>query len=154
VLQENKIKKLENLLNPVAEKENVEITDIEYVKEDGAWILRIFIDKENGVNMNDCERVSRAVSAILDDNEILQDSYILEVSSPGLDRIIKKEKDFKRFMGCKIRLQTFETVNGQKNFLGEIINFENNKLTINDVTKGAADIDFSQIKRANLEPDV
>ncbi|MCL2484735.1 MAG: ribosome maturation factor RimP [Endomicrobia bacterium] len=151
---QSKIKEIENILSPVAENENMELVDVQYLKEAGDWVLRIFIDKENGVNMDDCAQASRAFEASLDESDILKDSYVLEVSSPGIDRVLKTEKDFKRFAGSKIKVRTFNPINNQKNFLGEICSCNDGKVIINDVTKGEVEIEITEIKKANLEADI
>ena len=90
--------KAEALLLPIVEREGFELVDVEYVKEAGNWYLRGYIDKPGGITVNDCEAVSRAFSDKLDENDFIEDSYIMEISSPGLDRPLKKEKDFARSM--------------------------------------------------------
>ncbi|MDR1196631.1 MAG: ribosome maturation factor RimP [Endomicrobium sp.] len=150
----NKTKALEELLTPAADCENIEITDLEYVKENGNWVVRVFIDKDGGVSMDDCEKMSYVFGEVLDAGGILSDSYVLEVSSPGINRTLKKKKDFERFIGEKIRVKTFTSVNNQKNFLGELVWHKDGKIKINDVTSGEVEIDFSDIKKANLEADI
>jgi ribosome maturation factor RimP len=149
-----KANEVENLLNEIAIKDNIEIVDVQYAKENGDWILRIFIDKDAGITMSDCEKFSYMFSEILDKSDILQDSYILEVSSPGLNRVLKKEKSFKRFIGNKVRIQTHNSINDQKNFLGQLLNFNNGTVTIDDVTNGVININFEDIKKANLETEL
>ena len=151
---QDKIKEIEDLLSSVAQGEGMEIVDVQYVKENGNRILRVFIDKEMGISMDDCEHMSHIISAFLDDKDILKDSYVLEISSPGLNRALKKEESFNRFTGEKVRIQTFNPVNNQKNFLGELLGFNDGKVKINDVTKGIVEIEFSDIKKANLEADI
>jgi ribosome maturation factor RimP len=147
----NKAVEIENLIESVAIKENYELVDVQYVKENGDWIVRIFIDKDGGVTMSDCEKISLLLGTILDESDILKDSYVLEVSSPGLNRALKKEESFKRFIGTKIRLQTFKTINNQKNFLGNLLDFKDGKVKIEDVTNGIVEINFLDIKKANVE---
>ena len=89
-------KKTEDLVMPIIEANSFELVDVEYVKEGSNWYLRVYIDKEGGVNVDDCELVSRALSDLLDRDDFIDDAYILEVSSPGLTRPLKKEKDFKQ----------------------------------------------------------
>ena len=84
------------LLQPLVDAHGFELVDVEYVKEAGNWYLRAYIDKENGITVDDCEEVSRALSDLLDEEDFISENYILEVSSPGLDRPLKKEKDFAR----------------------------------------------------------
>jgi ribosome maturation factor RimP len=148
----NKALEIEQLLAPVAEKENMEVIDAEYVRENGDLIARIFIDKDGGINMDDCAKMSGIFSAILDESAILSDSYVLEVSSPGMDRALKNEKAFKKFTGNKIRVKTAEPINNQKNFLGELLACDNGNIKINDVTNGEVEIGIANIVKANLEP--
>jgi ribosome maturation factor RimP len=145
---------IENLLLPAAVKDNMEIVDVQYVKENGDWILRVFIDKSGGVTIDDCEKASRSFSVVLDGSDMLKDSYILEVSSPGINRILKKESDFERFIGSKARIQTFNPINNQKNFLGVIAAFKDGEVVVDDATSGFVKIDFLDIKKANLAEDI
>ena len=149
-----KAQEIEDLLAPVAAKEKIEIVDVQYVKEAGSWVARIFIDKDGGVTMNDCENISYIFSTFLDESGILKDSYTLEISSPGFNRILKKEESFKRFIGSKMRIQTFKPINNQMNFLGILLNFKDGKMKIDDVTNGIVEIEFSDIKKANIETDI
>lgn len=149
-----KTKEIEEFLTPFAEQENVEVVDVQYLKENGSWVVRVFIDKENGVFMDDCEKMSHIFGDALDQCDILQNSYMLEISSPGINRVLRKEKDFERFVGERAKIQTFTPINNQKNFLGELLSFENGKIKINDVTNGEVEINFSDIKKANLEADI
>ena len=103
------------LLLPIVESHGFELVDVEYVKEAGNWYLRAYIDKEGGITVDDCEVVSRAFSDKLDENDFIEDSYILEVSSPGLGRPLKKEKDYQRSMGKELEIRTFRPVEGKKN---------------------------------------
>ncbi|MDR1522596.1 MAG: ribosome maturation factor RimP [Endomicrobium sp.] len=149
----SKANEVEDLLNKNSIKDDIEIVDVQYVKENRDWVLRIFIDKDSGITMSDCEKFSYMFSEIVDKSNILQDSYILEVSSPGLNRVLKQEKSFKRFVGSKVRIQTHSSINNQKNFLGQLLNFKNGTVTIDDVTNGVVDINFVDIKKANLETE-
>ncbi|MDR0823150.1 MAG: ribosome maturation factor RimP [Endomicrobium sp.] len=144
---------IEEYLSKKLENTEIEIINVEYVKENGSWILRIFIDKDGGVNMNDCEKASLQFSKDLDENPLLNESYVLEVSSPGINRILKKEKDFKKFIGSTIRVQTIIPIGNQKNFLGKLLSFDNNIVKINDVTNGIKEIEFSNIKKTNIETE-
>ncbi|MDR2395674.1 MAG: ribosome maturation factor RimP [Endomicrobium sp.] len=149
----SKANEVEDLLNKNSIKDDIEIVDVQYVKENRDWVLKIFIDKDSGITMSDCEKFSYMFSEIVDKSNILQDSYILEVSSPGLNRVLKQEKSFKRFVGSKVRIQTHSSINNQKNFLGQLLNFKNGTVTIDDVTNGVVDINFVDIKKANLETE-
>lgn len=98
----------EKLLEPVMEENNFELVDVEYVKEAGNWYLRAYIDKEGGITINDCELVNRTLSDIMDKEDFIPDSYILEVSSPGLGRKLKKDKDFRRSIGNDVDIKFFK----------------------------------------------
>ena len=104
--KENYESKTEALLLPIAEKNHVEIYDVEYVKEGSEWYLRAYIDREGGVSINDCEAVSRELSDALDREDFVEDAYILEVSSPGLGRVLKKDNHLQRSLGDKVELKT------------------------------------------------
>ncbi|MDR3195651.1 MAG: ribosome maturation factor RimP [Endomicrobium sp.] len=148
-----KAEEIESLLEPVVAKENYELVNVQYVKENGGWIARIFIDKDGGVTMSDCEKMSMLFGAVLDERDILKDSYVLEISSPGLNRVLKKEESFKRFIGSKIRLQTLEPINNQKIFWGSLLDFKGGKIKIDDVANGIVEINFLDIKKANVETE-
>lgn len=150
----SKTNELEKLLVPLIESEKMELVDLQYVSEAGRKVLRVFIDKEDGVKLSDCEEMSGKIGDLLDKSDIIPDSYVLEVSSPGLDRILKKEEDFIKFAGKKIRVSTFVPVNGQKNFLGEMVSCKDEKITINDVTGKTVEIELAAIARARLEPEI
>lgn len=107
----------EELLLPLVEAQNFELVDVEYVKEAGSWYLRAYIDKEGGITVDDCEVISRAFSDKLDEEDFIEDSYILEVSSPGLGRPLKKEKDFVRSMGKELEIRTYRPIDRQKRVL-------------------------------------
>ena len=120
----------EELLAPIAEKNGVEIYDVEYVKEGSDYYLRAYIDKPEGVNIIDCENVSRALSDALDKEDFIEDSYILEVSSPGLGRPLKKEKDFARSIGKEVDIRLYRAREKQKDFTGILTSYDGKSVTI------------------------
>lgn len=122
--------KAEALVLPLVEANNFELVDVEYVKEAGTWYLRIYIDKEGGININDCELVSRAFSEILDKEDPIEDAYILEVSSPGLGRPLKKDKDFQRHLGDEVEVRTYKPINKQKEFVGLLDAWDKESVTL------------------------
>lgn len=122
--------KAEELVLPLVEANNFELVDVEYVKEAGTWYLRIYIDKEGGININDCELVSRAFSEILDKEDPIEDAYILEVSSPGLGRPLKKDKDFQRNSGEEVEVRTYKPINKQKEFVGLLDAWDKETVTL------------------------
>lgn len=110
--------KTEAFLLPLMEEYRFELVDVEYVKEAGNWYLRAYIDKEGGFTVDDCETVSRRLSDWLDKEDFIEDSYILEVSSPGLGRPLKKEKDFVRNKGKEVDIKLYRAIDRQKDFTG------------------------------------
>ena len=123
--------KTEKLLAPIAEKFQVEIYDIEYVKEGNDYYLRAYIDKADGVNIEDCEHVSRALSDALDEADFIPDAYVLEVSSPGLGRTLKKEKHFEKSIGQEVELKLFKPIDKCKEFAGILESFDADSITVN-----------------------
>lgn len=119
---------IEELVLPITNENNIEIVDVEYVKEAGEYYLRIFIDKDGGVSLNDCEVVSRAINPILDEKDPIKENYFLEVSSPGLDRPLKKEKDFVRYAGRDVEVKLYKPINGLKHFEAELVELAENKV--------------------------
>lgn len=122
--------KAEELIMPIVEANHFELVDVEYVKEAGNWYLRIYIDKEGGININDCELVSRAFSDILDKEDPIEDAYILEVSSPGLGRPLKKDKDFQRNLGEEVEVRTYKPIDKQKEFVGLLDAWDKESVTL------------------------
>ena len=122
--------KTEELLLPIVENHGFELVDVEYVKEGGTWYLRAYIDKPGGIAVDDCEVVSRAFSDILDEKDYIDDTYIFEVSSPGLGRPLKKEKDFKRSLGEEVEIRTYRAIDRQKEFIGLLKAYDQDTITI------------------------
>ena len=122
--------KVEAFLLPIMEENNFELVDVEYVKEAGTWYLRAYIDKEGGFTVDDCELVSRRLSDWLDEKDFIDDSYMLEVSSPGLGRPLKKEKDFKRSMGEQVDIKLYRAIDRQKDFTGALAAYDAETVTI------------------------
>ncbi|MDO4523403.1 MAG: ribosome maturation factor RimP [Eubacteriales bacterium] len=120
----------EAILQPIIDANQFELVDVEYVKEAGTWYLRAYIDKPGGITVDDCELVSRIANDILDEQDFIDDSYIFEVSSPGLGRPLKKEKDFKRSLGEEVEIRTFRPIEKQKEFTGILRDFDKETVTI------------------------
>ena len=118
------------LVQPVAEANGVELWDVEFVKEAGTQYLRVFIDKDGGVDINDCEHVSRALSDALDREDFIEEAYILEVSSPGLGRALKKDKHFEKSLGEEVEVKTYKPVDGSKEFAGILKSYDDKTITI------------------------
>lgn len=125
-------KQAEELLLPIVEGQGFELVDVEYIKEAGNWYLRGYIDKPGGITVNDCEAVSRIFSDRLDEKDFIEDSYIMEISSPGLDRPLKKEKDFARNVGKTVEIRTYRPIEKQKEFCGVLSAYDSNSVTIEE----------------------
>lgn len=137
--------KTEAILQPIVDANGFELVDVEYVKEGGSWYLRAYIDKPGGITVDDCELVSRAANDILDEQDFVEESYIFEVSSPGLGRPLKKEKDFVRSIGEEVEIRTFRAIERQKEFYGILKAFDKETVTI--VTEDESEM---QIARADI----
>ncbi|WP_394525697.1 ribosome maturation factor RimP [Lacrimispora sp. JR3] len=122
--------KTESFLMPLMKENNFELVDVEYVKEAGNWYLRAYIDKEGGITVDDCEIISRRLGDWLDEKDFIADSYILEVSSPGLGRPLKKDKDFERSIGKDVEIRLYKALNKQKDFNGTLKSYDKETVTI------------------------
>lgn len=121
---------IEELVNPIIEEQNLELFDIEYVKEGKAKYLRIYIDKEDGVTIDDCQIVSQKLSKILDEKDPIVEAYFLEVSSPGIDRPLKKEKDFEKYKGREVDIKLYQALDSKKEYSGILLGLENDIVKI------------------------
>ncbi|MBR4014608.1 MAG: ribosome maturation factor RimP [Anaerotignum sp.] len=119
-------------LEPIVAENQLELVDVEFVKEGANWYLRVYIDKEGGVTIDDCEVVSRALEAKLDEADPIEQAYILEVSSPGIDRPLKKEADFVKYQGELIDVKLYKAQEGRKQFQGKLLGLENAVLSIEE----------------------
>ena len=124
--------KTEEILTPILQELDFELVDVEYVKEGSLWYLRAYIDKPGGIEVDNCADVSRKLSEILDADDFIEGSYILEVSSPGLGRPLKKEKDYLRSLGKEVEIRTYKAINKQKEFRGILENYDTETVTIAD----------------------
>jgi len=141
----------EQLLLPIIEENQFELVDVEYVKEGSNWYLRAYIDKPGGITIDDCELVSRALSELMDQEDFIEDSYILEVSSPGLLRPLKKDKDFERNMGKDVEIRCFKMIEKQKEFIGTLIAFDADSVTIKTSEK---EMKFARKEIALIRPAI
>lgn len=143
---------LASLCRPVVESAGYELVDVEFVKEYQNWVLRIFIDHPEGIGLDDCEKVSRALSPALDEGDPIPHNYVLEVSSPGLDRPLKSDRDFERFRGSTIKVKLFSPFEGRKTFKGSLVGLIDGKivLTAEDEEKR---IPREQVSSVRLVPE-
>lgn len=143
----------EELIIPILERNNFELVDVEYVKEGGSWYLRAYIDKEGGITVVDCELVAREMNDLLDEKDFIDDSYIFEVSSPGLGRPLKKDKDYVRSMGKELEIRTYRAINKQKEFYGILTAYDEKTVTIEGEDGSEMTFDKSDIALIRLAFD-
>ncbi|BBB93141.1 MAG TPA: ribosome maturation factor RimP [Methylomusa anaerophila] len=137
---------VEKIVNDIIAGTGLEVVDVEYIKE-REWYLRIFLDKEKGIELDDCQWVSERVEAKLDELDIIKERYYLEVSSPGLDRPLKKNRDYVRHKGDKVEIKTYEPVDGQKVLIGTLVDLIDDIITINI---GGAEVHLPKEKVAQV----
>lgn len=145
--------KVTELAKPVVEEEGCSLWDVEYVREAGSWFLRIFIDKDGGVGIDDCERISRRLDPILDEADPIPDSYVFEVGSAGAERELKRPGDFEQFMGSEVEVRLYQPLNGCKVYVGVLAGYDNSRVT---VTAGKNEVSFdkSQIALVKLHVSI
>jgi ribosome maturation factor RimP len=139
------------IIERVTDQEGLELVHWEMEGPRNNQALRIFIDKEGGVTHSDCETVSHQVGALLDGEDLIADQYMLEVSSPGVDRPLYKRADYQRFAGSKVKLKTQQPINGQRNFRGRLLGIEDDTVKLEAENSGILEIAFEQITKANIE---
>jgi len=157
--QEPILERIHRLIVPVLQDMAVELVDLEFKREGRDWFLRLFIDKEGGVTLDDCAEVSREVDALLDVEDVVDTAYRLEVSSPGIDRPLKKAEDYERFKGHLVKVKTYEKLDpdgrghSRKTFVGELLGLEEGRVKIlqQDKKGGVVEIPLEGIAKANLE---
>ena len=137
--------KVAALARPVVEEEGCTLWDVEYVREAGTWYLRIFVDKEGGLSIDDCERISRRLDPMLDEADPIPDSYVFEVGSAGAERELKRPSDFEQFLGSEVEVRLYQPVNGAKAFVGILKEFAGGDVTIET---GGSDIRFDKSRVA------
>ncbi len=148
-MTESVLKEIERLIEPVLAEMGIELVDMEYRSGQGRRVLSIYADRPTGINLDDCAMVSREIGNLLDVKDLLQHHYVLEVSSPGLNRPLKREKDFLRAIGQKIKVKTAVPLKGRKNFSGVLQSFENGTLQLK-LDDTVVRISKESVNKANL----
>jgi len=154
------IEKIAALILPLLEERQLELVELEYQREGRDWFVRIFIDKPGGVTLDDCADVSREVDDLIEVEQLIEHAYRLEISSPGLDRPLRKAADYARFVGESVKIKTFEQLDpdnrGQlrKTFAGVLLESDHGTIRIEqkDRKGGIVELQLSQIAKANLDP--
>ncbi|MBR1565390.1 MAG: ribosome maturation factor RimP [Oscillospiraceae bacterium] len=137
--------KVAALARPIVEEEGCTLWDVEYVREAGTWYLRIYVDKEGGLSINDCERISRRLDPMLDEADPIPDSYVFEVGSAGAERELKRPSDFERFLGSEVEVRLYQPMNGAKAFVGKLKGYDGGDVIIET---GGNDIRFDKSRVA------
>ena len=145
--------KTEELVMPLITQNEFELVDVEYVKEGSNWYLRVYIDKPGGINVDDCELISRALSDLLDEADYIDEAYILEVSSPGLGRPLKKDKDFERSIGQEVEIKLYRMKNGTKDYRGFLKSYNKDEIVIEDDDENQVVFERSEIALIRLAFD-
>lgn len=141
---------VEAIVQEIVQDSNLEVVDVEYVKERD-WYLRVYLDKEGGIEIDDCQRVSETLEQILDEKDLLTEAYILEVSSPGLDRVLKKARDFEREQGKSVDVTFYAPVDGKKTWVGTLTGYDPEKNAI--VLDGEKELPLEKIAQVRLHID-
>ena len=141
---------IQEVVQPILVSQGFELVDLEYQREGKGWVLRLYIDREGGIHLDDCADVSRDLGAVLDVHDIIPHSYRLEVSSPGLTRPLKKLEDFEKYQNRRVKVRTFEPIAGQRNFVGILRGMEGDKVRL-EFEGQILEIPFGAIAKANLE---
>ncbi len=149
-LQKEIISQVEDIIKPIIEQEEVELVDISYQRESTGWVLRVIIDKPEGVRVDDCSSISRQISDSLDVHNVIDGLFNLEVTSPGINRPLIKESDFIRFKGSVVSVKTWAEIENRKKFKGVLTDFRDG-IVVLDVEKKNYSIPLKKIKKANLE---
>lgn len=146
-------RRTEALIQPILDRLGFVLWDVEYVKEGADHYLRAYIDKENGITIDDCVEVSRALSDELDREDFIDEAYILEVSSPGLGRALKKDKDFERSIGQSVDVKTYKPIDGLKQMTGVLLSYDKDSIEISAESGEKIRIGRSDLAKVNLSVD-
>jgi ribosome maturation factor RimP len=138
------------IVEPILQSQGLELVDLEYQREAQGWVLRFYIDRQGGVTVEDCAEVSRELGAVLEVHDLIANPYLLEVSSPGLTRPLKKREDFNKYRNHLIKVKTFEPIEGRRNFKGILLGLEDEKVRL-EMEGQSYEIPFRGIAKANLE---
>lgn len=149
---ENLLQEVRQVVEPILESQGLELVDLEYQRESQGWVLRIYLDREGGVSLDDCAGVSHEVGAVLEVKDLIPSSYILEVSSPGLTRPLKKPEDFNKFRNQMVKIKLYEPLDGRRNFKGTLLGLEGDRVRV-EVEQQVYELPLQRIAKANLEID-
>jgi len=144
-------KRVSELIEPILEEMGFELVEVEHLRQHGRWVLRLYIDTPGGVTIGDCSRISREIGDLMDVKAVMENGYTLEVSSPGLNRPLKRERDFVRTIGKRIKVKMASPVEGRRNFTGYLKDFRDGTLYLDLGTDGGkVTLSWKEIEKANL----
>lgn len=146
------IKTVSSFVEPVLDEMGFELVDIEFLFENGRWILRIYADKLGGITLDECARVSREVADLIEIKDLIKQEYVLEVSSPGLNRPLKKEEDFLWAIGKKVKIKMLTPIDGRRRFKGSLMKFQEGNLYL-EIDTHVFSLAFKDVEKANLVYD-
>ena len=146
------LQEVRQVVEPILESQGFELVDLEYQRESHGWVLRIYLDREGGVSLDDCAGISHEVGAVLEVKDLIPSAYILEVSSPGLTRPLKKPEDFNKFRNQMVKIKLYEPLDGRKNFKGTLLGLEGDRVRV-EVEQRVYELPLQRIAKANLEID-
>ena len=149
---ENLLHAVRQVVEPILESQGFELVDLEYQRESQGWVLRIYLDREGGISLDDCAGMSHEVGAVLEVKDLIPSAYILEVSSPGLTRPLKKPEDFNKFRNQMVKIKLYEPLDGRKNFKGTLMGLEGDRVRV-EVEQRVYELPLQRIAKANLEID-
>ncbi|MBI3548123.1 MAG: ribosome maturation factor RimP [Elusimicrobia bacterium] len=147
------LSKIEAAVQGVLEQESVELVDLKFVQEHGRMVLRFFLDKTGGITLDDCAYMSNRIGSMLDMTDLIPTAYTLEVSSPGVDRVLKREKDFLRFVGHRAKVRLKAPLEGRRNFMGYVKTLENGSVVL-EAGEQTVTLPLTDIEEARLSPDL
>ncbi len=143
---------IEALVQPVLQECGIELVDLTYQKEPAGWTLTFYLDKPGGIGLGDCEEWTRRLEPILDESQLMTHAYNLEISSPGLNRVLKKTADFERFKGQRVSVKLYAALNGQKNFHGTLLGADEARLRLKTDEGRDVELERTQVSKARLDP--
>ena len=144
------LEEVQQVVEPILRSQGFELVDVEYRREPQGWVLRIYLDREGGVTLDDCAEVSGEIGAVLEIKDLVSNPYVLEVSSPGLTRPLKKPEDFNKFSNRLVKIKLFEPLEGQKNFKGTLLGLDGEKVRL-EIEGRVYELPLQGIAKANLE---
>ena len=149
---ERLLQEVQGVIEPILQSQGLELVDLEYQRESHGWVLRIYLDREGGVSLDDCAGISHEVGAVLEVKDLIPSAYILEVSSPGLTRPLKKPEDFNRFRNQMVKIKLYEPLDGRRNFKGTLLGLEGDRVRV-EAEQQVYELPLQRIAKANLEID-